>query len=75
MMSKEYTELVKARVIQYKDGTAKVQMTEELADDLPMYVTFLSMNVEVLAHKLNISTDELFEIIKQNIDVEPMEFD
>lgn len=73
-MPKQYTELGKARVIQYSDGTSKVQMTEELADDLPMYVTFLAMNVEVLSHKLNITSDELLAIIKQNIEVEPMEF-
>mgnify|MGYP007073060476 CR=1 FL=1 len=73
-MTKEYTELGKARVVQYKDGTPKVQMTEELADDFPMYVTFLAMNVEVLAHKLNITSDELLAIIKRNIEVEPMEF-
>ncbi|WP_270790074.1 hypothetical protein [Enterococcus diestrammenae] len=73
-MPKQYTELGKARVIQYSDGTSKVQMTEELADDLPMYVTFLAMNVEVLAHKLNITSDEILAIIKQNIEVEPMEF-
>lgn len=75
MPKEEYTELGKVRVVQYKDGTSKVQMTEELADDLPMYVTFLAMNVETLAHKLDITTDELLEIIKQNIEVEPMEFD
>ena len=64
-MSKQYKVLGETRVIQGENGNAKVQISKELANDKPMLVTFLGMNVEVVANKF----------IKQNIEVEPMQFD
>ncbi len=40
-----------------------------------MLVTFLGMNVEVVANKFNMTVDDLLKLIKQNIEVEPMQFD
>ena len=73
---KETCEVLGAvRVIQESNGTTKVQISNELNEDIPMYMTFLAMNTEVFANKLNLSIDEVLELIKQNIEIEPMEFD
>ena len=74
-MPKQYKVLGETRVIQDENGNAKVQISKELADDKPMLVTFLGMNVEVDANKFNMTVDDLLKLIKQNIEVEPMQFD
>lgn len=74
-MPKQYKVLGETRVIQDENGNAKVQISKELADDKPMLVTFLGMNVEVVANKFNMTVDDLLKLIKQNIEVEPMQFD
>lgn len=74
-MSKQYKVLGETRVIQSENGNAKVQISKELANDKPMLVTFLGMNVEVVANKFNMTVDDLLKLIKQNIEVEPMQFD
>lgn len=74
-MSKQYKVLGEKRIIQGENGNAKVQISKELANDKPMLVTFLGMNVEVVANKFNMTVDDLLELIKQNIEVEPMQFD
>lgn len=74
-MSKQYKVLGETRVIQDENGNAKVQISKELANDKPMLVTFLGMNVEVVANKFNMTVDDLLKLIKQNIEVEPMQFD
>ncbi|GMC02534.1 hypothetical protein K5E_21990 [Enterococcus thailandicus] len=74
-MKETYEVLGAVRVIQESNGTAKVQISNELNEDIPMYMTFLAMNIEVFANKLNLSIDEVLALIKQNIEVEPMEFD
>lgn len=74
-MSKKYKVLGETRVIQGENGNAKVQISKELVNDKPMLVTFLGMNVEVVANKFNMTVDDLLKLIKQNIDVEPMQFD
>jgi hypothetical protein len=72
-MGKEFEILGASRVVQYK-GNAKVEISEELNEDLLMHITFLAMNVEVLARKLGVSIDKIQGLIKQNIEVEPMDF-
>lgn len=74
-MSKQYKVLGETRVIKGENGNAKVQISKELANDKPMLVTFLGMNVEVVANKFNMTVDDLLKLIKQNIEVEPMQFD
>lgn len=74
-MNKEFEILGESRVVQYADGNAKVQISETLEDDLPMYITFLAMNVEVLANKIKMPVSDILELIGQNIEVEPMEFE
>ena len=73
-MSKEYEILGASRVVQYAKGDAKVQISEELNEDLAMHITFLAMNVETLANKLRVSTEKVLELIKENIEIEPMTF-
>lgn len=46
-----------------------MQISQELNEDLAMHITFLAMNIEVLAQKLRISTDRIQELIKENIEV------
>lgn len=74
-MKETYEVLGAVRVIQESNGTAKVQISNELNEDIPMYMTFLAMNIEVFANKLNLSIDEVLKLIKQNIEIEPMKFD
>lgn len=74
-MSKKYKVLGETRIIQGENSNAKVQISKELANDEPMLVTFLSMNVEAVANKFNMTVDDLLKLIKQNIEVEPMQFD
>lgn len=74
-MSKDFEILGESRVVQYKDGKGKVQISKTLEDDLPMYITFLAMNVEVLANETKIPVSKILELIEQNIEVEPMEFE
>ena len=74
-MSKQLKILGESRVVQYADGNAKVQISKDLDDDLSMNFTFLAMNIEVLASKLDISIEEVFETIRHNIEIEPMMFE
>lgn len=74
-MNKEFEILGESRVVQYAKGNATVQVSAELNEDLAMYITFLAMNVEVLANKLGVSTEKVLELVKKNIETEPMNFD
>lgn len=58
-MPKQYKVLGETRVIQGEDGNAKVHISKDLADDNPMLVTFLGMNVEVVANKFKMTVDDL----------------
>lgn len=73
-MSEEYKILGASRVVQYAKGDVKVQVSEKLNEDLAMHITFLAMNVEVLANKLRVSTEKVLELIKENIETELMMF-
>lgn len=73
-MEKEYEILGASRVVQYESGNSKVQISNELKEDVPMFITFIAMNVEVLANQQGIEVDKVLEMIKQNIETEPMEF-
>lgn len=71
----EFEVLGKARVIQGKTGVAKVEISQNLLEDQPMHITFLAMQVETFAHRLDMPIEKVLELIKNNIEVEPMEFD
>lgn len=73
-MNNDFEVLGESRIVQYSTGNAKVQVSKELSEDLAMYITFLAMNIEVLAQELRISTDRIQELIKENIEIEPMDF-
>ncbi len=73
-MNNGFEVLGESRIVQYSTGNVKVQASKELSEDLAMYITFLAMNIEVLAHELRISTDRIQELIKENIEIEPMDF-
>lgn len=76
MSKKEKFEVLgKARVIQGKTGVAEVEISQNLLEDQPMHITFIAMQVETFAHRLNMPVEKALEMIKQNIEVEPMEFD
>lgn len=74
MMSNDFEVLGESRIVQYSTGNAKVEVSKELSEDLSVYITFLAMNIETLAQKLRISTDRIQELIKENIEIEPMDF-
>ena len=67
--------LGKLKMVQDVEGNTKVQVSNEFLEDLPLYITFLAMNVEILSNKLEISIETILEFVKDNIEIEPMEFD
>lgn len=67
--------LGKLKMVQDVEGHTKVQVSNEFLEDLPLYITFLAMNVEILSNKLEISIETILEFVKDNIEIEPMEFD
>lgn len=64
-----------ARVIQGETGVAKVEISQNLLEDQPMHITFLAMQIESFAHRVDVPIKKVLEIIKNNIEVEPMEFE
>ncbi|EOD7438237.1 hypothetical protein ACJQ40_002742 [Enterococcus faecium] len=74
-MKENYEILGSVRAIQKQNDLIKVQLSNEFNDDIPLYITFLSMNVEVLAERIGMPIDEVLKLLKKNIEVEPMVFD
>lgn len=76
-MSKEvnYEVLGEIRVIQEKTGDPKLEISNEILEDEPMHITILAMQIEEVAHRLNMPIETVLKFIKNNIEVDPMEFE
>ena len=71
-MAKKYKVTAQIRMVEYSDGTSKVQITEDLDNDRPHHILFAGMIIESLANKLDMTVVETIELIKKNIQVHPM---
>ena len=75
MEQKQVEVLEQIRMAQDAEGNVKIQISDELFEDLPLYIMFLAVNIEVLSNVLGISIETIFEFVKDNIKGKPIEFD
>ena len=75
MGQKQVEVLEQIRMAQDAEGNVKIQISDELFEDLPLYIMFLAVNIEVLSNVLGISIETIFEFVKDNIKGKPIEFD
>lgn len=65
-----------ARMVQETTGDREIniEVSGNLINDIPLNQTFIGMQAEVLAYKLDIPVDDLLAMIKKNIKINPMTF-
>ena len=73
--NEEFEVLGEVRVVQKKSGNLKLKISNDLIEDEAMHITFLAIQIEEIAHRLNMPIEKVWEFIEDNIKVEPMEFD
>lgn len=74
-MAKKYKVTAEIRMVEYPDGISKVQITKELDKDRPQHILFAGMIIESLAQELSMTVAETIELLKKNIQVQPMDFE